>query len=81
MLHIDSIFLDEVHERSFCCDIITGTLKDLHKKSLLQTDLKVILCSATINKTLFCEFFNNCKVIEIAGTTHPIADYYRPSQD
>jgi len=51
--YVDSIFLDEVHERSFSCDIITGTVKDLYKKKLLPPKLKVVICSATINKAIF----------------------------
>jgi len=81
MSFVDSIFIDEVHERSFFCDIITGTVKDLHKKEFLPSKLKIIICSATINKAVFCEFFYDCNVIEIEGSTHPITDYYRPPHD
>lgn len=78
---VSKIFLDEVHERSFCNDIIMGTLKNLNDRLLLPTDLKVILCSATLNQKDFRKFFYNCAVVEIKGITHPIIDVYRPVVD
>lgn len=35
-------------------------------------DLKVILMSATIDTTMFSEFFGGCPVVEIEGRTYPV---------
>ena len=50
---LDSIFLDEVHERSFNMDIILGCLKEMDAKGQLDKFTKIILASATINEGVF----------------------------
>jgi len=35
-------------------------------------ELRVILMSATIDTTLFCEYFNGCRVVEVKGRVHPV---------
>jgi HrpA-like RNA helicase len=75
---VDSIFLDEVHERSFNMDIILGCLKQMHEGGKLETYTKVILASATINEKVFQSFLYDCKMFSIKGTTHPITDVFRP---
>lgn len=35
-------------------------------------DLRVILMSATIDTTLFCDYFTGCQVIEVHGRVHPV---------
>lgn len=39
-------------------------------------DLRVILMSATIDTTLFSNYFNKCPVIEIAGRAFPVQRYF-----
>lgn len=39
-------------------------------------DLRVILMSATIDTTLFTEYFGSCPVIEIVGRTYPVQEYF-----
>ena len=34
--------------------------------------LRVILMSATIDTTLFTDYFVNCKVVEVYGRAHPV---------
>ena len=46
---VHSIFLDEVHERSFEMDIITGCLKSLLEEKILPLSLRIFVCSATVN--------------------------------
>lgn len=35
-------------------------------------DLRVILMSATVDTTLFCEYFGNCQIVEVHGRVHPV---------
>ncbi|CDO93522.1 unnamed protein product [Kluyveromyces dobzhanskii CBS 2104] len=67
------VVIDEVHERSIDTDLIIILLKNLLKK---VKGMKLILMSATVNVTVFTEFFKNLKSIHIEGRTFPIQDYY-----
>ena len=39
---------------------------------LAFSDLHVILMSATIDTTLFCDYFTGCRVVEVHGRVHPV---------
>ena len=39
-------------------------------------DMKVILMSATIDTSLFSEYFGGSPVIEVYGRTHPVQEYF-----
>jgi len=39
-------------------------------------DLHVILMSATIDTTLFCDYFTGCRVVEVHGRVHPVQGWY-----
>ena len=43
-------------------------------RDMVQTfpDLHVILMSATIDTTLFCDYFVGCRVVEVHGRVHPV---------
>lgn len=34
--------------------------------------LRVVLMSATIDTSLFSEYFGDCKIVEVYGRTHPV---------
>ena len=38
----------------------------------LYPDLRIILMSATIDTSLFIEYFGDCKVVEVHGRVHPV---------
>ena len=75
--------LDEVHERTLFTDILLGLLKKILKR---RKDLRVIVCSATIDAEHMFDFFNFNKtenkdkdtvaVLSIAGRTYPVDVYY-----
>ena len=44
----------------------------LHDMVQAFPDLHVILMSATIDTTLFCDYFTGCHVIEVYGRVHPV---------
>ncbi|XP_061201667.1 ATP-dependent RNA helicase A isoform X6 [Neopsephotus bourkii] len=39
-------------------------------------EIRVILMSATIDTSMFCEYFFNCPIIEVFGRTFPVRDYF-----
>lgn len=76
----DVIVLDEVHERHLHGDFLLGITKCLIKS---RPELKLVLMSATINVSLFAEYFNEEKVhvIEVPGRLFPIKLHYKPTFD
>ena len=59
------IVIDEVHERHIHTDFLLGVMKCLlmHRK-----DLKLVLMSATINISLFSNYFDGAPVIKVKFT-------------
>ncbi|NXX74251.1 DHX9 helicase, partial [Urocolius indicus] len=39
-------------------------------------EIRIILMSATIDTSMFCEYFFNCPIIEVFGRTFPVQDYF-----
>ncbi|KAB2573182.1 Helicase [Lasiodiplodia theobromae] len=74
---ITHVVVDEVHERSLDTDFLLVLLRDVLKK---RKDLRVILMSATLDADVFASFFKpavgQVGMVEIAGRTHPVTDYY-----
>ena len=70
--HITHVIVDEVHERGLESDFLLILLRDLLNS---RKDIKVILMSATIESSLFSNYFG-CAVFEIPGFTHPVTDVY-----
>lgn len=58
------IILDEIHERHISCDFLLGLIKCL---VVQNSELRVILMSATANLELFSGYFDNCPVIEVSS--------------
>lgn len=71
---IDVIMLDEIHERSQNVDLILVLIKELRKHN---PNLKVILCSATVNDNLINIVENNNKkpVFEVKIARHPVKEF------
>lgn len=51
---IDCVVVDEVHERSVNTDLVLGCLKNVLRT---RSDLRVVLTSATMDRTVFQRFF------------------------
>ncbi|XP_055621598.1 dosage compensation regulator isoform X2 [Toxorhynchites rutilus septentrionalis] len=70
---VSHVIVDEIHERDVNSDFILVVLRDM-----LHTypDLRVILMSATIDTTLFSEYFGNCPCIEVQGRAFPVEQFY-----
>uniref|UniRef100_A0AAY5KZW6 RNA helicase n=1 Tax=Esox lucius TaxID=8010 RepID=A0AAY5KZW6_ESOLU len=67
------VIVDEIHERDINTDFLMVVLRDV-----VQTypEVRVILMSATIDTTMFREYYFNCPVIEVFGRTFPVQEYF-----
>jgi len=70
---VSHVIVDEIHERDVSSDFIMVVLRDM---VYTYPDLRIILMSATIDTTLFSEYFNNCPIIEVPGRAYPVTEYY-----
>ncbi|KAK3940754.1 putative ATP-dependent RNA helicase ucp12 [Diplogelasinospora grovesii] len=76
---VSHVFIDEVHERSLDTDFLLSIIRDVLPK---RRDLKLVLMSATLDAAAFKDYFTadhpNMPVglVEIAGRTYPVTDYY-----
>ncbi|XP_062619282.1 ATP-dependent RNA helicase A-like isoform X1 [Saccostrea cucullata] len=70
---ISHVIVDEIHERDINTDFLLVLLRDMVQA---YPQLRVLLMSATVDTTLFSEYFGNCQVVEVYGRTHPVQEYY-----
>ncbi|XP_059045473.1 dosage compensation regulator [Achroia grisella] len=70
---VSHVLVDEVHERDADTDFALILLRDM---AHTYPDLRIILMSATVDTTLFTNYFGNCPVIEIPGRTYPVLQYF-----
>lgn len=66
---VSHVIVDEIHERDVNSDFIMVVLRDMVS---IYPDLRVILMSATIDTTLFSQYFGNCPVIEVPGRAYSV---------
>lgn len=70
---ISHIIVDEIHERDVNSDFLLIILRDMVHT---YPDLRVILMSATIDTTLFSDYYGKCPVIEVPGRAHPVQQFF-----
>ncbi|XP_036452301.1 ATP-dependent RNA helicase A isoform X1 [Colossoma macropomum] len=70
---ISHVIVDEIHERDLNTDFLMVVLRDVVQAF---PDVRIILMSATIDTTMFREYFFNCPVIEVFGRTYPVQEYF-----
>ena len=80
--NVTHVIVDEVHERDIDTDLLLVVLKQLlAQKKAKNQSLKIVLMSATIDPTLFQEYFKDdagtpAKVITVPGRSFPVTKYY-----
>ncbi|XP_078490643.1 ATP-dependent RNA helicase A isoform X1 [Ciona intestinalis] len=70
---VSHIIVDEIHERDINTDFLLVVLRDI---VVTFPGIRVILMSATVETSMFTEYFNNCPVLEVHGRTHPVQEYF-----
>ncbi|XP_076801583.1 ATP-dependent RNA helicase A-like isoform X1 [Clavelina lepadiformis] len=70
---VSHVIVDEIHERDINTDFLLVVLRDI---VVTFPGIRVILMSATIDTTIFSEYFNDCPVLEVHGRTHPVQEYF-----
>ncbi|KAH8390969.1 hypothetical protein KR215_002892 [Drosophila sulfurigaster] len=70
---ISHIIVDEIHERDVNTDFLLVILRDM---VATYPDLHLILMSATIDTTLFSNYFNGCPVLEVPGRGFPVQQFF-----
>ncbi len=69
------IMVDEAHERSLNIDFTLGLLKQIVQ---VRKDFRVIISSATINASIFADYFTGAPVIRIKTPVFPVEEVYKP---
>ncbi|CAI2319234.1 unnamed protein product [Caenorhabditis sp. 36 PRJEB53466] len=68
-----TVIIDEAHERSLHSDVLMCILKKCQEQRKdTETPLRLIIMSATLQADKFKSYFNNAKVVLVAGRTFPI---------
>nr|KAG5703072.1 hypothetical protein BaRGS_016233 [Batillaria attramentaria]KAG5706592.1 hypothetical protein BaRGS_005662 [Batillaria attramentaria] len=70
---VSHVIVDEIHERDINTDFLLVLLRDMVRT---YSDLRVILMSATVDTTLFTEYFGSVMVVEVYGRVYPVQEYY-----
>jgi ATP-dependent helicase HrpB len=70
------IIFDEFHERSIHADL--GLALTLHSRSLIRSDLRVLVMSATLDPSPVAALLGGAPVLTSAGRLHPVETRYRP---
>lgn len=70
---VSHVIVDEIHERDVNSDFILVVLRDMVHT---YPDLRIILMSATIDTTLFSDYFGKCPVVEIPGRAYPVTQLF-----
>lgn len=70
---ISHVIVDEVHERSLESDFLLLILKELLAK---RPNFRVILMSATLNASVFSQYFKGTPVLDIPGRTFGVEQFF-----
>lgn len=65
------IILDEVHERDVNTDLLMNLVRSALQKN---SNLKLIVMSATIDTDMFSKYFNDAVIMDVPGFTYPVEE-------
>ncbi|RKP20147.1 P-loop containing nucleoside triphosphate hydrolase protein [Rozella allomycis CSF55] len=68
------VVLDEAHERTVRGDVLFGLVKNIQEKR--KDDFKIVIMSATINAEKFSKYFDDAKILYVAGRMYPVEINY-----
>ena len=71
--NLTHIIVDEIHERDSFSDYLLISLRDILKS---YKKLKIILMSASLNADLFTNYFGNCPLIHVNGSSHDVQTFF-----
>ena len=82
--NVSHIIVDEVHERDIETDLLLIVLRRImaERKRQNKAEFKVVLMSATIDPTLFCNYFADpttklpAPVVDVPGRSFPVERHY-----
>jgi HrpA-like RNA helicase len=74
--NVTHVFVDEVHERSIESDFLLMVLRDMLPKRPVDRPLKVVLMSATLDASLFHDYFWSAPSVKFPGRTFPVTELY-----
>ncbi|KAK6979986.1 ATP-dependent RNA helicase A-like isoform X1 [Biomphalaria glabrata] len=70
---VSHVIVDEIHERDINTDFLLVLLRDMVR---VYKELRIILMSATVDTTLFTDYFGDVAIVEVYGRTYPVQEYY-----
>ncbi|KAH1010155.1 ATP-dependent DNA/RNA helicase DHX36 [Dendroctonus ponderosae] len=70
---VSHLILDEIHERDITSDFLITVLKDVVQ---YNSDIKIVLMSATLNADAFSRYYNGAPAINIPGFTHDVQEFF-----
>ncbi|XP_062849993.1 ATP-dependent RNA helicase A [Trichomycterus rosablanca] len=70
---ISHVIVDEIHERDINTDFLMVVLRDVVQAF---PEVRIVLMSATIDTTMFREYFFNSPIIEVYGRTFAVQEYF-----
>lgn len=70
------VVLDEFHERSLDADLLLGMLRRV--QSEIREDLRIVIMSATLDRSWFANAIPNAPVIQIDAKSFPVEVQYSP---
>ena len=67
------VLIDEIHERDIHTDFSLILVRELVRR---RPDVRVVLMSATLQSSLFSEYFDNAPVINVEGHVYPVRELF-----
>ncbi len=75
--NVTTLIVDEFHERSVHADLGLALARQAW---LARPDLRLLVMSATLDTGPVSRFLDDCPVIDVPGTLHPLSIAYAPGQ-